>query len=123
MKVLFGVLFYLGLTLWFGFSSPETPKPQADQSGQKAEPNQQKKTPLSAALKQGIILQGDFIHDFREEIVTIGTVILAFATGFLYCATRDLVIDAKNSSQLQLRAYLVARVATVGGETDNHSFK
>ncbi len=68
---------------------------------------------MRAAIKRGFVRQGDFIHNFREEIVAVGTlfiaaftVILAFATGFLYVATRDLVEGADKNAEKQLRAYV-----------------
>ena len=56
-----------------------------------------------------------FIAAFNTILTLIITGAVAFATYGLYRATRDLV-TTKNSSQLQLRAYLVARVSGVNGE-------
>ena len=43
-----------------------------------------------------------------EKTIAIFTVILGIATGFLWWATRNLVIDAKETSGRQLRAYISA---------------
>lgn len=63
---------------------------------------------------------GNFIHDFREEIVAVGTlfiaaftVILAAATALLYFATRDLVRGADKTAERQLRAYVHTAESTV----------
>jgi hypothetical protein len=111
--ILLAVAVYLALTAWLGFSSQEPPAPQAHQDGQKAETTKNKRAAFSAAIKRGFIRQGDFIHDFREEIVAVGTlfiaaftVILSFATGFLYFATRDLVEGADKNAEKQLRPYV-----------------
>lgn len=65
-----------------------------------------------------------FIRTYRDEInalstlsIAIFTVILAFATAFLYKSTKDLVDDTKKSGQLQLRAYIVPRVTYVAAES------
>jgi hypothetical protein len=101
------------MTAWWGLSSLNEPTLNASYSKQRAEAAKQYDAALSAALKRGFIRQGDFIHDFKDEIIAVGTVfiaaftvILAFATGFLYVATRDLVNDAKDTSRRQLRAYV-----------------
>ena len=39
-------------------------------------------------------------------VIAVFTVILAFATGFLYFATRDLVKGAERTTQTQLRAFV-----------------
>lgn len=61
-----------------------------------------------------------FIRDFKEEIVAVGTlfiaiftIVLAFATGFLYVATRDLVRGAGKTAREQLRAYIQASPGNV----------
>jgi hypothetical protein len=114
------VLIYLGMTAWISFSLPHEPTPNANQSQQKAEPAKEKNASLGAALTDGFIRQGQFIHDFKDEVVAVGTVfiaaftiILAFATGFLYAATRDLVRDAKETSNRQLRAYVSGTVVHI----------
>jgi hypothetical protein len=47
-----------------------------------------------------------FVHEYREEIIAAFTVILAIATWRLWLATRDLVREARNTAEKQLRAYV-----------------
>jgi hypothetical protein len=49
---------------------------------------------------------GDYVHDRKDEILTVFTVILAFSTIFLWVATRDLVESAEKATRRQLRAYV-----------------
>jgi hypothetical protein len=115
-KVIIGIFFatglYLAFTAWLGASFHQAPTPQTNQSDQETKPIENELR-LRMAIKHGFIRQGNFIHDFREEIVAVGTlfiaaftVILAFATGFLYFATRDLVTGADDTAEKQLRAYI-----------------
>ncbi len=55
---------------------------------------------------------GAFVHGNAESIIAIFTVILGFATLFLWWATRNLVVDAKKTAERQLRAYIWARPHT-----------
>jgi len=48
------------------------------------------------------------INATSTAFIAFFTVVLAFATGFLYLATRDLVNGADNTAKRQLRAYLSA---------------
>jgi|GEM_PF-5505419 len=47
------------------------------------------------------------IDDNKEVIIAIGTVVLAVFTLLLWSATRDLVVDAKDTSRKSLRAWIV----------------
>jgi hypothetical protein len=116
-KLIFGVLLavalYLAFTAWLGFSRQEAPRTPTNQTNQETNPTEIERSTFHTTIKRGFIRQGDFIHDFREEIVAVGTlfiaaftVILAFATGFLYFATRDLVTGADKNAEKQLRAYV-----------------
>ena len=49
---------------------------------------------------------GWFIHEYREEIIAVFTVILAVATWRLWIATRNLVRGTERTAQSQLRAYV-----------------
>jgi len=49
---------------------------------------------------------GHFVHDRHNEILAAFTVILALSTIFLWFATRDLVKEAKRTSERQIRAYV-----------------
>ena len=119
MKIIIGIVFLCVLFFWFvvwlggGFSARNEPPKQPDQSYQTIDAPKKYLAPLSTALTLGFNRLGTFIHDFREEIVAIGTlsiaaftIILAFATAFLYEATRDLVKGAEETAERQLRAYL-----------------
>lgn len=64
------------------------------------------RTAASAEIWQYTAIIFQFIHEYREEIIAIGTVILAFATGFLWFATRSLAKSAERTTQKQLRAYV-----------------
>jgi hypothetical protein len=50
-----------------------------------------------------------------EKTIAIFTVVLAFATFYLWRATRALVRDAKEASQRQLRAYISANPSEISG--------
>jgi len=72
------------------------------------------------AIQVGFLRICTFIRNFREEIVAVGTlfiaiftVILAFATGFLYFATRDLVKGSDKTARQQLRAYVYVQPGNV----------
>lgn len=117
MKIIFGVLLiafiFLSLIAWLGYSSRNDPEGQASHDQQATETQKKEYPSLKASLKIGFIRLGEFIHDFREEIVAVGTlfiavftVILAFATGFLYFATKELVKGAEDTAERQLRAYV-----------------
>lgn len=118
MKII-GIAFLCVLFFWFvvwlggGFSARNEPPKQPDQAYQTTDTPKKYLAPLNTALTLGFNRLGTFIHDFREEIVAIGTlfiaaftIILAFATAFLYGATRDLVRGAKETTERQLRAYV-----------------
>ncbi len=49
---------------------------------------------------------GGFVHYNAEGIIAGFTIILAFATIFLWAATRDLVKDGRETAKRQLRAYI-----------------
>jgi hypothetical protein len=109
------VLIFLGFVVWLGgeFSARNESPKQPDQAHQITDAPKKYLTSLNTALTLGFNRLGTFIHDFREEIVAIGTlfiagltVILAFATAFLYGATRDLVKGAEETAERQLRAYV-----------------
>jgi len=109
MKIISGlvlcVLIFLSLVMWLGFS--EYPS-------------------FSAVLKVGFNKLGFSIHTYREEIVAVGTlfiaaftIILAFATGFLYLATRNLVEGADKKDERQLRAYVAILSGGIAPATVN----
>jgi hypothetical protein len=50
-----------------------------------------------------------FITTLSSVFIALFTVVLAFATYFLYSATRDLVIDADENAKRQLRAYVTMK--------------
>ena len=113
LGILLFVLLFLGGIVWLGFQTREEPPTSPNQANQTTETVKKEYAAIKTALKNGFIRLGSFIHDFKEEIVAIGTlfiaaftVILAFATFFLYFATRDLVTGAKDTAERQLRAYL-----------------
>lgn len=107
------IFVFFGLVFWLGISTIKEPIIQSDQANQTTEPTKIEYPPNHTALTRGFNRLGTFIHDFREEIVAVGTlfiavftIILAFATGFLYVATRDLVKGTEESAKRQLRAYV-----------------
>ena len=51
---------------------------------------------------------GGFIHDNRDDLLTIFTIVLAVSTILLWVATRDLANEAARSSRLELRTYVGA---------------
>jgi hypothetical protein len=119
MKIIGIIAFLCVLFFWFvvwlggGFSARNEPPKQPDQAYQAIDAPKKYLAPVNTALTLGFNRLGTFIHDFREEIVAIGTlfiaaftIILAFATAFLYEATRDLVKGAEDTAQKQLRAYV-----------------
>jgi hypothetical protein len=56
---------------------------------------------------------GDFVHDRKDEILVVFTVILAFSTIFLWVATRDLVSGADKNAGKQLRPYVFLSSAKI----------
>jgi Ca2+/Na+ antiporter len=57
-----------------------------------------------------------------EKTIAIFTVILAFATFYLWLATRALVRDAKETSQRQLRAYISANPSEISSAEKEERF-
>lgn len=124
MKIIIGIVFLCVLFFWFvvwlggGFSARNEPPKQPDQSYQTIDAPKKYLAPLSTALTLGFNRLGTFIHDFREEIVAIGTlsiaaftIILAFATAFLYEATRDLVKEPRKPPKDNCEPILVSKAA------------
>lgn len=110
------VVAVLGLIASIGYSTIERTQRQYGQNQHPTAANENNYPPFETALRVGFEKIGAFVHDYREEIVAIGTlciaaftVVLAFATGFLYSATRDLVKGAEKVSQTQLRAFVIAK--------------
>jgi hypothetical protein len=109
------ILIFLGFVVWLGSSSlHEEPVAQSNQTDRTTDTPKKEYPSIHAALIRGFERLGTFIHHFHEEIIAVGTlfiavftIILAFATGFLYVATRDLVKGAEDTARRQLRAYVV----------------
>jgi hypothetical protein len=117
MKIIIIVLILISIALlfiaWLGYSVSRIQPAQATQPSD-AYP------PFHEALRLGFNRIIIFIRDFKEEIVAAGTlfiavftIVLAFATGFLYVATRDLVRGADKTAREQLRAYIQASPGNV----------
>ncbi len=51
---------------------------------------------------------GSYVHDNREDLLTVFTIVLAFSAILLWVATRDLASEAAESSRRELRAYVSA---------------
>lgn len=62
---------------------------------------------------------GGFVHNSAEAIIAVFTVILALATIFLWGATRDLVVDAREEIRIIQRAYLNILPAGIEPYTSN----
>ena len=111
----------LSFVMWLGYSTiEEQAQNQTTQTDSAKESNQDAYPSPQVALKFGIVRMIAFIHDYREEIVATGTfvmaiftVVLGLATVFLYSATRDLVENADQTAQRQLRAYVFVKDAFV----------
>jgi hypothetical protein len=58
---------------------------------------------------------GEFIHKNGEAIIAVFTVILGMATILLWGATRDLVNEARETSQRELRAYVTKQITAWRG--------
>ena len=101
------ILTGLGLLAWIGVSSGGS---SVDISA----------AGVGQMLTAGISQLGVMIHEFREEVIAVGTVVLAFATAFLFIATRDLVKGAEQASRQQLRAYVHITSAKVANFTSNN---
>jgi hypothetical protein len=104
------------ITAWLGISFGNTPAPNANQYTGAAEAYKEGYAAFSAALTEGFFVIGRFIRDYRDEIVAVETlfiaaftIVLAFATGFLYDATRDLVEKTDQTAERQLRAYVFVK--------------
>jgi hypothetical protein len=112
--IIFALIFVaLVCIAWIGYSFGNVPAPQVSQNQSTTESCKSCFSAFNIALSDGWNQIGIFIRNFHEEIVAVGTlfialftIILAFATGFLYVATRDLVKGAEKTAEQQLRAYL-----------------
>jgi hypothetical protein len=83
---------------------------------------------FSKTFSVGLTEIGEFIHTYHDEInafatvvIAIFTVILGFATAFLYIATRDLVKGAEKTAERQLRAYVSVDGAVIIHANDGWS--
>lgn len=56
---------------------------------------------------------GHVLEGYGEAVIAVFTIVLAFATGLLWKATRDLVRGAEITAERQLRAYVFVEVITV----------
>lgn len=120
MKAAIVTLFLIGLSLVFiallGYSTIQETQREYGQTQGNTKANENNYPPIKTALRVGFVQIGSFVHNYRDEIVAVGTlfiaaftVVLAFATGFLYSATHDLVRQAKQMSETQLRAFVIAK--------------
>jgi hypothetical protein len=109
--------------VWLGFSNPELRHENHNNSEQQTDNTKEDNTSVYTAFNLGRARIFSFLHEFRDEInavssicIALFTIILAFATLFLYQSTKNLVGDSKKSSELQLRAYVVTGVSYLGIE-------
>jgi hypothetical protein len=105
------VLIALGGLVWLGYSTSYHTQIGQEHTGIEN---------INIALEVGILKFGGFVHEYHEEIIAVGTacialftIILAFATGFLYVATRELVQGAEDTARRQLRAYVFLDQMTI----------
>ncbi len=99
----------LGLVSWLGYSTIQETQRDYGQGQSSTKTDEDKYPPFKSSLRSGFIQIGSLVHDYREEIVAVGTlfiaaftIVLAFATGFLYVATNNLVREAKHTSESSL---------------------
>jgi hypothetical protein len=111
--VALSILIFLGFVTWIGYSTKEPSQKNTNQIQTTATSNKYDYPAFKAALGAGFVKIKGYVHEFHEDIIAVGTVfialfttILAFATGFLYVATRALVVGAKDTAKRQLRAYI-----------------
>jgi hypothetical protein len=86
-------------------AKPDADKSQQQSAQDRAKEKEQQQSYVARFFK--------LVHTYDKEIVALGTVaiaaftvVLAFATGFLYVATRNLVHETEGHGQRSLRAYI-----------------
>ncbi len=111
---LFAVVAAIGYSSCDGHPKPKSESAQTEQQDAKDCPS------LNSMIKLGLSRIGGFIHEYREEIVAVGTIfiaaftiILGIATAALYQATRDLVKGDEDTAKRQLRAYVAVKIGPV----------
>jgi hypothetical protein len=62
--------------------------------------------PIFAIVRAFLYWLGHILEGYGEAVIAVFTIVLAFATGLLWKATRDLVHGAEDTAQRQLRAYV-----------------
>lgn len=56
---------------------------------------------------------GHVLEGYGEAVIAVFTIVLAFATGLLWKATRDLVRSSERSAERQLRAYMSFELTSI----------
>jgi hypothetical protein len=110
----------LCLIIWLGYSTIKQPQSEGGQANGATTSNQNNYPAPQVALKVGIARIFALIRGNKDEIVAVSTVfialftvILGFATVFLYSATRELVKGSEKTAEQQLRAYVIGKNAIV----------
>ncbi len=108
----FGLILFVAMICFVDLETSNPPFCIGDQANQSyAHQDNKNCAPVSRAVIAdgyvGLIWIGNFIHEFKDEIIAAFTVILALSTLFLWSATRDLVRGAEASSRRQLRPYII----------------
>lgn len=109
----FAVLFlclilFISLAGWLGYSAQQyAPQESQDKTEAKYQAG-----PMQT-IKTGFAIIWKFIHEYREEIIALGTLAIALFTIVLALATRELVEDAAQNAEKQLRAYVAIQGGSV----------
>src|SRR6187431_2243000 len=61
---------------------------------------------------------GHVLEGYGEAVIAVFTIVLAFATGLLWKATRELVRGAEKTAERQLRAYVLPEKAVLTNISD-----
>jgi hypothetical protein len=112
LKAIFALIMFAGLICIVDLETSVPPFCISDDSTQaEANQNNENCAPVSHAAiaygYDGFVWIGNFIHEFKDEIVAAFTVILALSTLYLWLATRELVRGAEAASRRQLRPYVI----------------
>ena len=84
-------------------------------------PTEDKKEPsekVEPGLKGWIIANEKWVNALSTGFIAVFTILLAFGTLALYCATRNLVSSAEKTAERQLRAYVSMASAAIQPQTN-----
>jgi len=106
--VTFGVILVLfaTATVWFGSFSADQPSiPNAEQPAYDYT-TKYYISPLLKFFRFGLVYESEFVTNWHDEIIAVGTIFIAAFTIVLGIATQALVREGREASKRQLRAYV-----------------